>query len=145
MQVSWSESLSTGSAAIDQQHRQLFAQVESLEKAMKQGKGRQQIVSILSFLERYVIQHFKEEESVMELQVCPAAAANKAAHRDFLARFGGLKERLENSGTSPSLAIEAYDFLCQWLVTHIKSIDTQLRNGATGERSCLAGAAIQSN
>jgi hemerythrin len=80
MSVSWNESLATGSATIDQQHRKLFAEIAALADAMKRGKGRHEIHTLLDFLGQYVVEHFREEEKLMEELNCPAAAVNKQAH-----------------------------------------------------------------
>jgi hemerythrin len=141
MPLAWDESLATGSFDIDQQHRKLFAQVAALAHAMKEGKGRQEIHTMLDFLGKYVVQHFRAEEQLMEDLDCPAAAANKEAHAQFLAQFGRLRKRFEGDGAGPTLVLEIYEALSKWLLEHIKGVDLQLRGPiANAKRDVLSTA-----
>lgn len=124
----WDESLATGSATIDRQHRRLIAQVTGLADAMKQGKGRQEIEAVLDHLGQYVVEHFAEEEKLMDELKCPAAAVNKRAHTQFLKKYGELKTRFEHAGAGPTLVLEMYGVLSTWLLEHIQGIDLQLRD-----------------
>ena len=71
MAVIWDKSLATGSFHVDQQHQELFRQVAALSDAIKQGKRRDEIRRALDFLEQYIVQHFAEEEKLMEELHCP--------------------------------------------------------------------------
>ena len=144
MPFSWDKSLATGSSTIDQQHQRLFAQVAALGDAMKQGKGRQEINTILDFLGRYVVQHFDEEEKLMEETDCPAAAANKQAHTRLLSSYGELRKRFDGAGAGPALTLEIYEVLSKWLVGHIKGVDVQLRNYICQPNQGFVGAANES-
>ncbi|MCR4412137.1 MAG: hemerythrin family protein [Thermoguttaceae bacterium] len=142
MRLVWNASLATGSAQIDQQHRKLFEQLAALEDAMKQGKGRQEIGAILDFLGDYVVQHFADEERLMDETRCPAAAANKQAHAQFLSTYAGLRSRFDSAGGGPALVLEIHDILSKWLVGHIGGIDVQLR-GCTGKAAAGAACAAR--
>ena len=141
MPLTWDQSFATGSAVIDRQHQTLFAKVSALADAMKQGKGRQEINASLDFLAKYVVQHFGEEERLMEEVDCQVAAANKAAHAQFLARYAELRRRLDAAGAGPSLVLEMYDLLSKWLVAHIKGVDVQLREYVGHAKREIAAAA----
>jgi hemerythrin len=126
MQISWTPSLATGVAEVDRQHKELFARVNQLSEAMRQGKGRAEIGQTLDFLGQYVVRHFTEEEKYMDELRCPAAAANRAAHQEFLATFKTLRKRFDDDGGSTTLVLEISDTLFDWLTKHIRAIDTQL-------------------
>lgn len=132
MPIVWDESMSTGVHSVDNQHKELFAQLDGLREAMHQGKGREKIGQMLDFLGDYAVRHFATEERAMDQQACPAAAENKRAHADFLAKFKTMRGRLDQSGTSPAMVLEMHEFLSRWLVAHIKSIDTKLAGCAVG-------------
>ncbi len=136
----WDESFATGSAAVDQQHRELFRQVDSLSEAMKRGKGRGEMAAILDFLGQYVMRHFADEEREMDRVHCPAAAANRQAHRDLIAKFGQFRKRFDAEGAGPALVLQIHETLCNWLVQHIKAIDLQLRDCVESARPGLVGA-----
>lgn len=142
MPITWDESLATGSTTVDAQHQKLLAKLAEFSDALKQGQGRQEIGAILDFLGRYVVQHFKDEEAIMDRLHCPVAAANKLAHAQFLKRFGELKQRFESEGAGLSLTIEIHDMLGKWLVQHIRGIDVKLREqtkGSTHGVACTVG------
>ncbi len=144
MPITWDESLATGSAVIDRQHRSLFAQVTALADAMKQGKGRHEIAAMLDFLGNYVVQHFGKEEKLMDEVNCPAAAANKQVHARLLSKYGELRTRFDSAGGGPSLVLEMHEVLSKWLIDHIRGIDVQLQGCVGNSKRDLVGAAKRS-
>ncbi len=62
----------------------------------------------------------------MERHRCPVAGKNKEAHARFVDNFRQLRTKIEADGPSASLAIEVQRQLADWLVNHIRKIDTQL-------------------
>jgi hemerythrin len=123
----WDKSLVTGSLRIDRHHQELFRQLNALSDAVKQGKGRDLIGRLLDFLGQYVIRHFDAEERLMEELNCPAAAANKQAHAQFLSTYSSLRKQFDEAGAWPALVVQIHDLLSEWLLRHINEIDVQLR------------------
>jgi hemerythrin len=126
MATAWNESMTTGVPLVDNEHQELFRQVDKLNQAMLQGKGRDDIKKILDFVGDYVVTHFAHEEKIMEDYRCPIANANKAAHSKFIGKLMELQTRFAGSGASSGLAIEIHDILRNWLIEHINQIDIQL-------------------
>lgn len=127
MAASWSEAMSTGVPEVDNQHKELFSQINYLREAMQQGKGRDKIEAMLDYLADYALRHFATEERWMARLGCPAAAENKRQHADFAARFKQMRERLTASGVSVPMVVEMSGFLSDWLVRHISGTDAQMR------------------
>ncbi|MBL8056701.1 MAG: bacteriohemerythrin [Anaerolineales bacterium] len=123
----WSEALATGDAKVDQQHQELFRQINALLQAMAQGRGRAEVEPILDFLSAYVDQHFTWEESCMEKHRCPMAAVNQQAHGRFVTKFQALRDRFNREGPSADLLLAVKEELGDWLVNHIRKIDTSLK------------------
>ncbi len=128
MAAIWSQSMSTGVPEVDNQHKELFRQLDSLHAAMSQGCGRNEIEKTLDFLGDYVVKHFAEEEELMADVACPAAAENKRAHREFLTLFNTFRKRFDEAGASISLVMEINETVSHWLVQHIGKIDMQLKD-----------------
>ena len=126
MSAGWDVSMTTGVPQVDNEHKELFRQVASLNQAMREGKGRHEIGKILDFVGNYIVSHFAHEEKFMEDYRCPIAAANKAAHNQFIDKFKELQNRFESVGATSVLTLEINDTLRNWLVQHILQIDTQL-------------------
>jgi hemerythrin len=118
--------MTTGVPSVDNEHKELFKQVDALNQAMSQGKGRDEIGKILNFVGDYVVKHFANEEKFMEQYNCPVAEANKAAHNKCIATFKELQARFNASGSNSALTLEIHDTLKKWLVNHIRDIDTKL-------------------
>ena len=64
----------------------------------------------------------------MAMHHCPAAAANKVAHAEFIKTIADLKRQVEVGGLTASAAIQVERTLTAWLRTHICTIDVKLRD-----------------
>ncbi len=126
MPVTWDVSLSTGVAKIDRQHQELITKINSLLEAMRSGRGRDEIASLIAFLSDYVVKHFADEEAEMDRVKCPVAAANRIAHQKFMTRFKEIQERFNRDGATPKLVIDVQQAVLDWFIAHIRSIDTKL-------------------
>ena len=125
--LAWDASMATGDATIDQQHQELIRQINKLVDAMSQGRGKQEIEPILGFLGDYVQKHFGYEEGCMERHHCPVAEVNKRAHGRLIEAFQSIRDRYEREGASLDLVLQIRQELGDWLVNHIRKIDTGLR------------------
>jgi methyl-accepting chemotaxis protein len=119
--------MATGVDAVDDQHQELIARINELQRACQRGAGRAQVRGMLQFLGEYTSKHFREEEAIMERTRCPALAENKAAHRLFLAEFGKLVQEFEQKGESTVLLLRLKSMVSDWLAEHICTVDTRLR------------------
>jgi hemerythrin-like metal-binding protein len=124
--IPWTPALETGHSVIDDDHRKLIASLNELDSALKQGAGKEQIMQLVSFLNRYSRDHFAREEAHMARVNCPSAAVNKQAHQDFVAKLDGWLIKLQ-SGTSLSLVLEVHREISRWIGAHIVNVDCKLR------------------
>lgn len=126
MPIQWTSDLSVGNKEIDSQHQELFNRVDALIAAMGQARGKDEIGEVVSFLEDYVVTHFRSEEIHMARYFYPDAAEHKAAHAAFVEEFGRFKGRFESSGATPTLVINLDRYLVDWLFRHIGIMDKAL-------------------
>ena len=126
LKVQWSDALSTGNKATDVQHKYLIEIINELAEAIETGKAALSVNKILNLLQYYTEWHFQREEMCMERHRCPAFAANKDAHKQFIDTFLKFKEEFSSSGGSEDIALRMYHTLVAWLVNHIQKIDSQL-------------------
>ena len=126
MALTWDTSMTTGIPRIDTQHRELIAQIKSLVEAMREGQGKSELGKMFGFLGEYVIKHFSDEEAEMERFKCPVAATNRIAHRQFAKKFSELQARFEQEGPTSAMVLEVQRALADWIVMHIKTVDTKL-------------------
>ena len=126
MAILWNETMATGVAKVDQQHQMLFLKLDGLLTAMRQGKAKEEVEKMLAWLGQYAAQHFAHEEGCMNAHHCPAAAANKAAHAEFVRVFGDFQARFKRDGATTTLVLEVEKSLAAWVEQHIRRIDVQL-------------------
>ncbi|WP_017298558.1 bacteriohemerythrin [Nodosilinea nodulosa] len=122
----WNDTLSTGVPMIDAHHKELIAAVNDLGVAIAENKGATAIKKLFAFLKFYAEWHFEHEEACAAKHQCAIADVNQKAHATFIATFGHLHDRYKASDASEAVALEIYQQLADWLVSHILKIDTNI-------------------
>ncbi len=125
MPVTWTQDLAIGIRAIDEQHRDLFANIAALRDSMRLGNSSG-AVATMRFLERYVHDHFTAEERWMEAADYPALADHRAQHQLFTAEFRRRMADFKARGPTASLVIELSDWLGEWLRDHVSKVDVKM-------------------
>jgi hemerythrin len=123
MALRWEPSLEIGIAAVDEQHRELFRQVNALLDAMREQRGAEEVQRLLAFLGRYIVEHFAEEERLMREAGYPGLGPHRLEHRDFIRDFQSLREEFEAGGPSPAIVVRLNVWLCGWLRRHASDTD----------------------
>jgi len=126
MSVEWTEDLATGFAGIDEQHKELLRKVDDLLTACKDDKGKEAVADTIVFLERYIKEHFRDEERVQMENAYPEYNAHKLEHEKFLKDFEELKADFEREGASLPLIVTTNRVVVTWLMNHIKKTDKAL-------------------
>lgn len=121
--ITWTESYELGIAKVDEQHRSLVDKINELHAAMRAGKGRASIGSILDFLGEYAMVHFATEESLMERHGYPEMRAHEEEHEKFRQNFRKMTEELANNPQSIRIAVDVEHWLSQWIANHLKKVD----------------------
>jgi len=125
--IPWNNTLETGHAVVDNDHKQLVEQLNQLSEALMNGAGKDRITDMIVFLNSYAREHFAREETHMQRVKCPAYAENCRAHAQFAAKLDGWVARLQSSGATTALVIEIHREACAWIKSHIVGIDCKLR------------------
>ncbi len=123
----WSKSLETGIPKIDEQHKELFRQVDIL---MDRG-NESRIPQTLEFLAKYVVKHFTDEQVMHTASKYPKALAHKQLHVAFVKKFKELKTRYEaekSGGSKFQLITEINSVVIGWLKDHIMVQDKDFAN-----------------
>lgn len=122
--ITWKPHFETGHAKIDGQHRALTEAINNLHAAMKQGKGKDELGSILAILKNDTVEHFQMEEELMDRFGYPGVIEHKGIHGSLVSQVAELCLRFEE-GRTP-LTRPVMDFLVGWLVEHIQGEDVTL-------------------
>ena len=122
--IQWGPGLYTGIAIIDEDHKKLVDMLNKLNAAMKEGKGKEILASLLHDLVQYTVKHFGHEEQLMTQHKYADSVRHIAEHKKLVAEVVAFKEKLE-SGTA-MISIDLLKFLRDWLGTHILLSDKKL-------------------
>lgn len=100
--IAWSEVLETGLPELDDEHRALVGQCNSLIRLMESGGAWSAVVAAARELVADCAEHFQREEALMEQTNFPRRDRHVAHHRELERRFGDLVEFLAAvDGTVP--------------------------------------------
>ncbi|MCM0083134.1 bacteriohemerythrin [Geomonas sp. Red32] len=123
MDVTWSDDLATGVYDIDDQHKEIFRRFDRLFAACGQGKGKEEVLQLLIFLEDYVKEHFAAEEKLQMRSAYPDYTSHRAEHTRFVTDVAKLTNEFKSEGVTLSLVIMTNKTLAAWLVQHIRKTD----------------------
>ncbi len=118
--ISWSSSYSVLVGKMDQEHQRLIDIINNLYAAMREGRGKDAIVSLMSALIDYTKTHFAHEEQLMKESGYADYEKQKNAHENLISQVMELQNKI-NAGTG--LTQEVMSFLKNWLVNHIQGMD----------------------
>ena len=134
MLIQWTEKYATGVDEIDDQHKEIFNQLNRLHDAITSGLGKEVIEDILVFAHEYAASHFAFEESCMERYQCPVAKKNKEAHKQFIDSIKEIQHHVAQDHSDTDSVLELYRDLKDWIQNHILKIDTHIRSCAQSHR-----------
>jgi hemerythrin len=117
----WKNEYSVGIAKIDDQHKALVGFLNELYEAMKAGKGRDTLDTVMKSLVEYTKTHFSTEESFMKLYKYPDYEVHKQKHEKMAGHVLELKHQFDSGQLSNPLQITT--FLKEWLSKHIMGTD----------------------
>ena len=134
MLYAWKDDYSVGVATLDTQHKRLFELIGELYGAMKLGQSREILARIVDELVAYADAHFYEEEVRMEAAGYVGLVAHRQAHDAFRVKVHGHQAALRR-GLSAGVSIDVFEYLRDWLVSHILTVDkamtAAIREGAS--------------
>lgn len=124
--IIWRESYNTGVQQVDTQHQELVEKLNEFLDACIQQKGKDQIMETLSFLKSYTVEHFRDEEAIMQKINYPEYAAHKKEHDDFIGAIAELESSLPEHGPTILTTLKLNRTLTDWLLNHINKNDQKI-------------------
>ncbi len=119
--LEWDASLSVGVQPIDEQHRQLFALLDELQRANTEEREATVRREIVADLIDYTKIHFAFEETLLTRHGYPELGSHREAHTKLAAQVESYAAAA-HGGVGP-LGAELYFFLRTWLNGHIRGSD----------------------
>lgn len=119
--MEWTEEqYGTTVAVCDDQHKELFDRVNTLNDAVSKG-SRDEIGSSLDDLISYVVEHFETEERLMEERGYEGLDAHRIEHSQLVETCADLQKKFHAGNAD--IEDETMTFIKNWLDHHIPVID----------------------
>lgn len=119
----WGPDIMIGIKRVDDQHKVLVRLINDLHKAMKTRQGNPALVKIMAELVDYTVEHFGMEEKLFAKYGYEEEREHKAIHKKLVDQVLDYQKRLVAG--DPTVSINLMTFLKDWLISHIKGIDTK--------------------
>lgn len=119
--LQWSAGLDIRIADIDNQHMKLVDIINALYDAMREGKGKNILETILDEMADYSVEHFAYEEKILTDNGYPGLNPHKMQHNEFVRKVNQFKQDFASG--KMLVSIEVLNFLRDWLVSHIADSD----------------------
>ncbi|MBP2314274.1 bacteriohemerythrin [Azospirillum soli] len=120
--LQWTPEMSTGKAAVDEQHRKLIEVINRLLARSTGPDGRNEAFSALKDLDEYVREHFAQEERHMLAVRFPGYAAHKAEHDEMRATVATLRASIRSAENVFGATVA---ILPRWLERHLMGADRE--------------------
>lgn len=114
----WNSELETGIALIDQQHRELITQANSLLLRNKCGNIQEDLPQYLEFFHLYTLYHFQAEEAFQMSSDYPGRLGHQASHKALATEMKFHMVRLEKSASPAEVGLFC-EFVAKWVQNHI--------------------------
>ncbi|MBS4098757.1 MAG: hemerythrin family protein [Sulfuricella sp.] len=131
--IDWNESLEIGFRPIDADHKRLVALLNELHEYLVSGSSLSLIHSAFQRIARHTATHFRHEEALMAESGYPDAPNHCLAHQELEKQMADLLQRLDEGASVFSQ--ELVDFLKNWLINHITTMDTALGHYLAGQNA----------
>ena len=123
----WRDCFSVGDSLIDGQHQQFFRDVERVLAAIDLGAGPEALVAFYHDFHRALIEHFRDEEALLEQADFPGLEEHRAEHRALLAGITEISDALA-AGRQPLDLSRAVQAAFMALVEHVIGVDMRFKS-----------------
>lgn len=148
----WTPELLTGDLRVDEQHLSLFRETEAFAESLATGVSVVETSRYLSRLTVHILEHFDDEEALMNRAGFPGLPAHRIQHLEFAERVHRFQQqwrfqkRYLGSRQAPVLttviSVKLYQRVCDWLVKHVATSDQQFARWQKC-RGCTKVSAVQ--
>lgn len=124
--LEWRDEFLVGHKDIDDQHRELLANINKLAAAIA-GRDTSGIDGMLGFIGDYVHFHFENEEGIMRDCAYPLMADHVREHQELVRQFVRLQAAIKGGLHDPLyLGFQIQLFLFDWFANHTTKTDRHL-------------------
>ena len=124
--IQWSESISVNNSEIDIQHKNLIQLTNNLILNSNAKVNSEIIGETLQKLLKYIKEHFKDEEELLEKCNYPKLEEHKKEHKKFVKKIVGFCNDVLIGKSA--VTEEMIYFLVDWLLNHTSIDDQDYKN-----------------
>lgn len=130
----WGEEYRLGVAAMDGEHQVLIEKMNALATLFEGRRSRRihEVEKLFKDLASFTIEHFSHEEDYMESVGYPDLDAHRQIHATLLERVREFGRQIEDGEVDGG---ELMEFLNDWLMRHILSVDMKYSRHVKKERA----------
>ncbi|MBI2236896.1 MAG: bacteriohemerythrin [Magnetospirillum sp.] len=139
MGIHWTEMMSVGVPALDDDHKTLVKLLNVLHRSIGDPEEYGTLGTVLEALVDYARHHFVREERMMQDCNYPQLDAHRQIHDSIAAKVVEYRRRYDEDQTSVR-ARECLDFLHNWLIEHICTNDMDYRPWLIGQAIAVSNA-----
>ncbi|WP_139134791.1 bacteriohemerythrin [Magnetovibrio blakemorei] len=121
--VIWDDELRVGVDALDKDHQVIIA---LMNRTAHTSLDQQELDLVVKELVEYTHYHFKREEALMQSFQYPGLKEHRAQHRDLITHVNALAKKWRKNH-DPELLLDLRNFLREWWIGHIVSVDIDIR------------------
>lgn len=118
----WDEKLATGIETIDNQHKSIFQKAEDI-LSFDRETGMADIKEALSYLIKYTVNHFANEEDAMMQIGYPNFVKHREEHSYFMNEIYKLGIVIRDKGVNQDVVDQLKLLIIEWLINHISESD----------------------
>jgi hemerythrin len=122
----WNDSLLTGNALIDSEHKELVRIINDFFDACARNINGDEFQKILNFLNSYTIKHFSDEEQLQTKYNYPYYKDHKKFHESYKEVVRNFMHEFIMRGINEELVTKAKRDVGEVIIAHIKSEDRRL-------------------
>lgn len=122
--IKWEDRYCIGHDVVDSQHQRLFELINRLQQDCSGGVGRDDILQAINSLVDYALEHFADEESLMQKIGFEGLDHHRWRHSSFVTKVTDMA--LDWGEGEDVRAEDILLFLKEWLLDHVLSEDQQI-------------------
>lgn len=122
--IAWDDSLDTGDAGMDAEHKELAQLFDRLRGAVEGGQGKASCAKVLDDIIGHAESHFEREQQLMAQHAYPKREQHAAEHAMLIRQVLDYKENFDVDSAESRSAL--MNFPEVWLTYHILFSDKEL-------------------
>jgi hemerythrin len=122
----WSPDLSVNVDKIDEQHQELFLQINGFLEAALIGEGIEKLGGIIDFLLAYVDLHFRSEEHFMDKYQYPLFDIHKTEHERLTKEVLQVAQKIKVTQLGRDVVTGLITLMGTWIMEHVQKMDKNL-------------------